>query len=534
MAKQREPTKVPEPRLPRRRASATSRVVVWTFLTFLLVAAGFGAISFYVFQEYTIAGPLPDKRIFVVEQGLGTPEIALALENEGIISNASIFSSMAYVTGTRGRLKAGEYEFGAQSSMQDVMALIASGKSITYKLSVPEGFTSQMAVERVNANEILLGDPAAVPPEGSIMPDTFVFRRGATRQQLVQDMQAAQTKLLQDLWDKRVPVPVIETKEQAVILASIVEKETGVAAERPIIASVFVNRLKKGMRLQSDPTIIYGIAGGKGKLNRRLTRNDIETETPYNTYRINGLPPGPIANPGRAALEAVLNPPSTEYLYFVADGSGGHAFATTLAEHNRNVTAWRQISGDAAEIAAAETSPEATVADSAAPGSLPEASPPPATLDSPAQPEIPAPAEPAAPAVVPETVPATPEATAPATPAPATPPPAPATPVAETPAAPAVETPAAPAIEAPAAPAVEAPAAPAVETPAAPAVETPAAPAVEAPAAPAVETPAAPAVEAPVAKPPVAKPPVAKPPKPGSIFKIGGRQTAIPKPNPKR
>ena len=485
---------------------------MWTFLTFLLVAAGLGAISFYVFQEYTIAGPLPDKRIFVVEQGLGTPEIALTLEKEGIIGNARIFTSMAYVTGTRGRLKAGEYEFGAQSSMQDVMALIASGKSITYKLSVPEGFTSQMAVERVNANEMLMGDLAAVPPEGSIMPDTFVFRRGMTRQQLVQDMQAAQTKLMQELWDKRVPVPVIETKEHAVILASIVEKETGVAAERPIIASVFINRLKKGMRLQSDPTIIYGIAGGKGKLNRRLTRNDIETETPYNTYRINGLPPGPIANPGRAALEAVLNPPSTEYLYFVADGSGGHAFASTLDEHNSNVKAWRQISGDGAATAAAQTSPEEPVADPAAPGSLPEASPPPATLDGPAQSEIPAPPEPAAPAPGPETVPANPEAAAPATP-----PAAPATP--------AVETPAAPIAEAPSAPAVETPAAPAIETPAAPAVETPA---VEAPAA-----------EAPVAKPPAAKPPAAKPsavkpPKPGSIFEIGGRRTAIPKPNPKR
>ena len=387
--------KVPEPRLPRRRASAATRVIMWTFLTLLLAGAGLAAAGFYAYQQYTISGPLAAKRIFIVEQGLGTPEIAAVLEKQGIISNARIFTAMAYVTGTRGRLKAGEYEFAAQAPMQDVMALIASGKSITYKVSVPEGFTSEMAVERLNANEILTGPPASVPAEGSIMPDTYVFRRGMTRQKLAEDMQTAQAKLLQELWDKRLPVSVIETKEQAVILASIVEKETGVAAERPVIASVFINRLKKGMRLQSDPTIIYGIAGGKGRLDRSLTRNDIETETPYNTYRIDGLPPGPIANPGRAALEAVLNPPTTEYLYFVADGTGGHAFASTLEEHNSNVKQWRQIAGNAAAAAAADTAASTVPAettpptDAPAPDALPPAAPPPAALEAATQPAVP-------------------------------------------------------------------------------------------------------------------------------------------------
>jgi len=167
-------------------------------------------------------------------------------------------------------------------------------------------------------------------------------------------MQAAQAKLLDELWASRTPNPAIATKEQAVTLASIVEKETAVAEERPVIASVFINRLEKGMRLQSDPTIIYGIVGGKGRLDRPLTRTDIETVTSYNTYRINGLPPGPIANPGRAALEAVLNPTPTEHIYFVADGTGGHAFAVTLEEHNRNVRRWREIAGNAAAAAAAE------------------------------------------------------------------------------------------------------------------------------------------------------------------------------------
>lgn len=451
-------------------------MLLWTFLTFALAGVLVAGGVFYAYQQFTIPGPLAEKRVFIVEQGLGTPDIGLALETNGIINNGRIFTGMAYATGARGRLKAGEYEFAAQSSMQEVMELIASGKSITYKLSVPEGFTSEMAVARVNANEVLTGPPAAVPAEGTIMPDTFVFRRGMTRQKLVEDMQAAQTKLLDELWAKRVAVPEIATKEQAVVLASIVEKETGIAAERPVIASVFINRLKKGMRLQSDPTIIYGIAGGKGRLDRSLTRADIEAETPYNTYRIKGLPPGPIANPGRAALEAVLNPQTTEYLYFVADGSGGHAFASTLEEHNRNVKTWREIAGNAAAAVAAEGSEE-----------VPEEAPAPELAPVPA-------------------------------------------PDAGTPAGAAVD---APAPSQPAVPAADAPAAPAVAVPAEPAASQPAADA-SAPPVPATETPAAPAAEvpAPAAAPPAAE--VVADLKPGTIFKIGGKRTVIPKPNPKR
>ena len=358
MKKPKEPRKVPEPRQPRRRASAVSRVFLWFFILFIGAAGLAGGAAFYAYQEYTLPGPLAEPKVYVVGKGVGTPEIAASLEEAGIISDARVFSAMSYVTGTRTRLKAGEYEFPAQASMRDVMALIASGKSITYKVSIPEGWTSEMAVARVNANEILEGPPAAVPLEGAIMPDTYVFRRGMTKQKLVQDMQAAQTALLEELWEKRSPLLPIESKEEAVVLASIVEKETGVAEERPLIASVFMNRLRKKMRLQSDPTIIYGIVGGKGKLVRKLTRTDIETPTPYNTYRINGLPPGPIANPGRAALEAVLSPQPTDFLYLVADVSGGHDFASKIEEHNANVRKWRQISGNAAAAAAAEATPE--------------------------------------------------------------------------------------------------------------------------------------------------------------------------------
>jgi UPF0755 protein len=346
--------KVPGPRQRKKRGSAVSRVLLWTFL--LCLAGGFVLIGagIYAQSEYIAPGPLAKAQVFVVEPGQSASEIGTSLEQAGVVSNGLVFAAMANLTGQRNRLKAGEYRFARAATMQDVMGQIAGGKVITYKLSIPEGFTSEMAVERINTNDILTGPPVAVPPEGSLLPDTYVFRRGMTRQRLLENMQAAQRRLLEKLWENRVPVPAIETMEQAVTLASIVEKETAVPEERPVIASVFINRLNKGMRLQSDPTIIYGIVGGKGRLDRALTRSDIDTTTPYNTYRINGLPPGPIANPGRAALEAVLNPTPTEHLYFVADGTGGHAFAATLEEHNRNVRRWREIAGNAAAAAAAD------------------------------------------------------------------------------------------------------------------------------------------------------------------------------------
>jgi UPF0755 protein len=495
--------RVPEPRQPRRRSSAVSRVFMWLFFLFVFGFAVVGAISFYVYQEYTLPGPLAEKTVFLVDPGLGAPGIAAALEEGGIISDARVFSAMSHVTGTRTRLKAGEYEFAAGASMRDVMALIASGKAITYKLLVPEGWTSEMAVARVNDNEVLTGDAAVAPPEGSIMPDTYVFRRGMTRQKLVQDMQTAQTRLLDELWEARGPVLAIKSKEEAVVLASIVEKETGVAEERPLIASVFMNRLRKNMRLQSDPTIIYGIVGGKGKLDRPLTRSDIDTPTLYNTYKINGLPPGPIANPGRAALEAVLNPQDTEYLYFVADGSGGHAFSTTLEEHNRNVKAWRKrkdgtgsddepvIETPAAEVAPVDLN--APLADTV--------SPPPALVP---------------PALEPEATP--PSATPPA----ATPPEAQSIPEPDS----ATVTP--PTAVTPK-PAIPESSPPEPEKPAAEPQNSTQPPAPEA-TPPEPEKPAAAAEPDTPPEPPAAKPP----PKPGSVISIDGKPVAVPKRKPKR
>jgi UPF0755 protein len=351
------PSRVSEPYRPKVRRSVVSRVFGSLFLWFLAFAGIIGAVGFWMYLSFTAAGPLTANKIFQINKGLGRAEIAVALQDQGIIADARIFSAAAAANGFRGaRLKAGEYEFPSGASMQEVLSTITAGRFLTYKVTIPEGWTSQMVVARLQEQPELEGDVKTVPAEGVILPDTYVFRRGLPRQKLLDDMQAAGSKLIDDLWAKRAPDTILKTKEEMVTLASIVEKETGVPEERPQVASVFINRLKQGMRLQSDPTIIYGIVGGKGKLDRPLTRADIDAATPYNTYQIPGLPPGPIANPGKAALEAVLNPDKTAYLYFVANGTGGHAFASTLEEHNDNVKKWRaHLTGaDAAVPAAAE------------------------------------------------------------------------------------------------------------------------------------------------------------------------------------
>jgi UPF0755 protein len=229
--------------------------------------------------------------------------------------------------------------------MRDVMNILISGKSIMYPLTVPEGLTVKQIFDRISADPILVGDmPKDFPPEGSLFTDTLHFTRGTSRTEIIDRMVASQKKLVDDIWAKRGPDLPVKDRNQFVTLASIVEKETGIASERPHVASVFVNRLNKNMRLQSDPTIIYGLFGGAGKpSDRPIFKSDIEKPTPYNTYVINGLPPTPIANPGKAALEAVANPLDTQDLYFVADGTGGHVFSKTLQEHNANVRKWRNV-----------------------------------------------------------------------------------------------------------------------------------------------------------------------------------------------
>jgi UPF0755 protein len=340
------PEKVPLP--PRRSREARSQLVIFlnfvmTVVTFLTVASV--ALVYYAFREYQQPGPLETDTTFLVREGAGISEIADGLERKNIISNSRIFKTVTKFLGEDQKSRHGEYAIKANASMMEIMDILKSGKSIQYSLTLPEGLTVKQMFKRIASDPNLDGDlPAELPPEGSLRPDTYKFTRGSKRTAVLAQMSASQSRILDEVWEKRDKDLPLASKEEMLILASIVEKETGKADERPQVASVFLNRIKKGMRLQSDPTIVYGLFGGDGKpTERELTKADVEKSTPYNTYRIDGLPPTPIANPGRAALEAVANPSRTEYLYFVADGSGGHAFAVTLDEHNENVKRWRKF-----------------------------------------------------------------------------------------------------------------------------------------------------------------------------------------------
>ncbi|MCR8489215.1 endolytic transglycosylase MltG [Brucella anthropi] len=341
----------PEPGTPppsKRSRHARSQIVVFmNFMLSLVVLVLLGASALFYFgkMQFDGQGPLTAETTFLVKRGAGIAEVSNSLENREIVSDARIFRYGMRTLGHENDLKAGEYAIPAGASMRDVMNILISGKSIMYPLTIPEGLTVKQIFDRISADPTLVGDmPKDMPPEGSLFTDTLNFTRGTTRSEIIDRMVASQKKLVDDAWAKRGSDLPIKDKNEFVTLASIVEKETGIASERPHVASVFVNRLKKGMRIQSDPTIIYGLFGGAGKpSDRPIFKSDIEKPTPYNTYVINGLPPTPIANPGKAALEAVANPLDTEDLYFVADGTGGHVFSKTLQEHNANVRKWRSV-----------------------------------------------------------------------------------------------------------------------------------------------------------------------------------------------
>ncbi|OWV89783.1 4-amino-4-deoxychorismate lyase [Rhizobium sp. N122] len=344
------PERVPEP--PKRSKKARGQVVL--FMNFIMTMAVLVCVVavigfYYATSTYRNPGPLQTNTNFIIRNGAGLAEIASNLERNAIISDARIFRYLTATHLSAGEsLKAGEYEIKARASMSDIMELLKSGKSILYSVSFPEGLTVRQMFNRMLEDQVLEGDlPAALPQEGSLRPDTYKFSRGTKRSEIIQQMAAAQQKIVDQIWDKRDSSLPLRSKEEFVTLASIVEKETGVADERAHVASVFLNRLGKGMRLQSDPTIIYGLFGGDGKpADRPIYQSDLKRETPYNTYVIKGLPPTPIANPGKDALEAVANPWKTQDLYFVADGTGGHVFAATLEEHNANVKRWRKLEAD--------------------------------------------------------------------------------------------------------------------------------------------------------------------------------------------
>jgi UPF0755 protein len=343
--------------------------VNFVFSTVVLVTLAAALVVWLGKREFEEAGPLAYTDSILIKPGTGVADIAIQLERQGMISDARIFRLGLRVYGNDASLKAGEYEVKAAASMHDIMELLKSGRSVQYAITIPEGMTVEQAFQRIARTEELVGEmPAELPAEGSLAADTLRFTRGAKRQDIIDKLMADQRILVERVWASRAEGLPIDDVNEFVTLASIVEKETGRADERPRVAAVFINRLKKGMRLQSDPTIIYGMFGGKGRpADRPIFRSDIDKPTPYNTYAINGLPPGPIANPGRAALEAVANPSSTQELYFVADGTGGHVFASTLEEHNENVARFRAFEKkqleEAAKAAAESARPAAVQGD---------------------------------------------------------------------------------------------------------------------------------------------------------------------------
>ena len=315
---------------------------------FILVSAVmlvplFAAGGYYYFLHYMDrAGPLREPAQIVVPRG-GTEAIGVTLAEAGVIDHPVLFIAAVKLTEIAGPLKAGEYAFSAAVSLTDVLKLLRDGKTVVHRMTLPEGVTSHQVVALLNAEPALSGEIGEIPPDGALLPETYHFSRGDSRAALLDRMRKAMSKALTDAWAARAEGLPFDNSEQALVLASIVEKETGVASERAKVAGVFVNRLRQGMKLQSDPTTIYAMTQGKADLGRPLTRADWRIESPFNTYFADGLPPAPIANPGRAAIAAALNPEKHNLLYFVADGAGGHAFAATLAEHNKNVQRWRDI-----------------------------------------------------------------------------------------------------------------------------------------------------------------------------------------------
>ncbi len=315
---------------------------IYTFFAIaVIVAAG---VAFYLYASFTGPGPSSEDKTLVIPKGSGVAEIAGILRSENVIEDTRIFRLGVRLLSKDKPLIAGEYVFPKGISASGAMGIMIAGKSITHRLTIPEGLTVREVLELVSAEPLLDGPlPPDRPAEGTLLPETYTYLRGESRASVITRMREGMSKAIAEEWEKRDHSILVKTPEEAVALASVVEKETAQADERARIAGVFYNRLKKGMPLQSDPTVIFAVTLGTRKLGRGLTYDDLKIDSPYNTYLVKGLPPGPIANPGRDALHAVMHPQSHKELYFVADGTGGHAFAATLDQHNKNVAAWRKI-----------------------------------------------------------------------------------------------------------------------------------------------------------------------------------------------
>jgi len=329
-------------------------------LTFVLLGAviAIGGVAFLM-MESRKPGPLASDTVVNIVREDDGGSISEQLQRAGVIDSATLFNILTLLDGNRGALKRGEYAFKAGVSMNEIERQLVSHHVVQHKLTIPEGLTSEQIVQRLRDDEVLVGDIKEPPREGSLMPDTYFFERGETRQSILARMAKAQAKVVDEIWRSRAANLPIKSPGELVTLASIVEKETGKPDERPRVAGVFINRLQKRMRLESDPTIVYGLVFGKGTLGHSITKAELTQPTPYNTYIIDGLPPGPISNPGKASLEAVAKPVHTKELYFVADGTGGHVFADTLDQHLKNVAHWRQIEKDAKDRLAPDVAPPA-------------------------------------------------------------------------------------------------------------------------------------------------------------------------------
>lgn len=345
-----QPEPAPEP--PQRSRHVRNPLVILINLVITLAVFGLAAVGgalYFGKEKFEEDGPLQQEATVVISSGAGLTGITNRLSGQGVIGD-SLIDEWIFNLGIRfyknaTKLKAGEYAFAPGVSMQKVMTDLVEGNAVVHSVTIPEGWTTAQILERVREHPILTGEITEVPIEGELLPNTYTFARGAARQDVLNQMKAAQEKLLAEVWERRTEGLPVETPKELVILASIVEKETALADERPRVAGVFVNRLNKNMRLQSDPTILYGLYGGEAWLKDRsaIKQSELRAENDYNTYQIDGLPPGPIGNPGRAAMEAVANPSRTQDLFFVADGTGGHVFAETYEQHQANVRKWREI-----------------------------------------------------------------------------------------------------------------------------------------------------------------------------------------------
>src|SRR5438094_3041660 len=352
-----EPEQVPPP--PKRSERALNPfVVVGNSIITILIILMIGAATVYYYgkQMLEAPGPLKEDKVVNIPARAGKGDIAETLQREGVIDvNRWFFIGGVFALRASSDLKPGEYSFQKNASLRDVIATIVEGKVVQHAVTIPEGLTSEQIVARLTDNDIFSGAVREMPREGTLLPETYKFPRGTTREQVIQRMQQTQKRVLAEIWERRNPDVPVKSPEQLATLASIIEKETGRADERSRVAAVFTNRLRQRIKLQSDPTIIYGLVGGRGTLGRPIKRSEITQPSPYNTYVIEGLPPGPIANPGRASLEATANPARTRDLYFVADGTGGHAFTETYDLHQKNVARLRamekQIQNDTVEPA---------------------------------------------------------------------------------------------------------------------------------------------------------------------------------------